>query len=123
MQSPYCLCVCVSTFGLLNQPLRNLVCISRHLNPSRWRTSYIASIGLCLCVYTPIAARQRLGKNVTVATNTHATTEELLDASFSMWPVWYQVPPRACSYLGIFSVCIDTFMSAYKVLVEKTDGR
>jgi hypothetical protein len=32
----------------------------------------------------PIVARQRLGKNVTAATNTHAKIEELLDASFSM---------------------------------------
>jgi hypothetical protein len=28
--------------------------------------------------------------NVTAVTNTHATIEELLDASFSMWPVSYQ---------------------------------
>jgi hypothetical protein len=57
---------------------------------------------VCLCVYPPIVARQRLGKNppivarqwlgrdVTELTNTHATIEELLDASFSMWPVSYQ---------------------------------
>jgi hypothetical protein len=38
----------------------------------------------------PIVARQRLGGNVTAVTNTHATTEYLLDASFSMWPVSYQ---------------------------------
>jgi hypothetical protein len=37
-----------------------------------------------------IVARQRLGRNVTAATNTRATVEELLDASFSMWPVSYQ---------------------------------
>jgi hypothetical protein len=37
----------------------------------------------------PIVARQRLGINVTAVTNTHAI-EELLDASFSMWPVSYQ---------------------------------
>jgi hypothetical protein len=37
-----------------------------------------------------IVARQRLGKNVTAITNTHATIEELLDASFSMWPVSYE---------------------------------
>jgi hypothetical protein len=36
-----------------------------------------------------IVARQRLGINVTAVTNTHATLEELLDASFSMWPVSY----------------------------------
>jgi hypothetical protein len=40
-----------------------------------------------VCVYPPIVARQRLGRNVTAVTNTHATIEELLDASFSMWPV------------------------------------
>jgi hypothetical protein len=31
-----------------------------------------------------IVARQQLGRNVTAVTNTHATIEELLDASFSM---------------------------------------
>jgi hypothetical protein len=35
----------------------------------------------------PILAGQRLGRNVTAVTNTHATTEKLLDASFSIWPV------------------------------------
>jgi hypothetical protein len=35
---------------------------------------------VCLYVYSPVVARQRLGKNVTAAVNTHATTEELLDA-------------------------------------------
>jgi hypothetical protein len=48
----------------------------------------------CVCVryvYRRIVARQRLGKkNVTAATNTHATIEELLDASFSMPSVRYQ---------------------------------
>jgi hypothetical protein len=37
-----------------------------------------------------IVARRRLGRNVTAVTNTHATIEELLDASFSIWPVSYQ---------------------------------
>jgi hypothetical protein len=40
--------------------------------------------------YPLIVARQRLGRNVTAVTNKHATIEELLDASFSMWPVSYQ---------------------------------
>jgi hypothetical protein len=31
---------------------------------------------VCLCV-SPIVARQRLGRNVTAVTNTHATIEEL----------------------------------------------
>jgi hypothetical protein len=38
----------------------------------------------------PIVARQRLGRNLTSVTNTHTTIEELLEASFSMWPVSYQ---------------------------------
>jgi hypothetical protein len=37
-----------------------------------------------------VVARQRLGRNVTAVTNTHATIEELLDASFSMWLLSYQ---------------------------------
>jgi hypothetical protein len=57
---------------------------------------------MLLSVYPPIVARQRLGKspiivarqrlgrNATAVTDTHATTEELLDASFLMRPVSYQ---------------------------------
>jgi hypothetical protein len=45
---------------------------------------------VCLYVYSFIVAEQRLGKNVTAATNTHATKEELLDALFSMRSVSYQ---------------------------------
>jgi hypothetical protein len=37
-----------------------------------------------------IVARQRLGKNVTMVTNTHATIEELLNVSFSMRYIAYQ---------------------------------
>jgi hypothetical protein len=51
---------------------------------------------VCMSVYPPIVARQllgknpltvarqRLGRNVTAVTNTHATIEEFLDASFSI---------------------------------------
>jgi hypothetical protein len=45
---------------------------------------------LCLYVYHLIVVRQRLGKNVTVEKDTHATIEELLDAWFSMRAVPYQ---------------------------------
>jgi hypothetical protein len=38
----------------------------------------------------PVVVRQRRGRNVTAVTNSHATIEELLDSSFSMWPVSYQ---------------------------------
>jgi hypothetical protein len=40
-------------------------------------------------VYTPIDARQGLGKNVTVAMSSHATITALLDASFSMRFMYY----------------------------------
>jgi hypothetical protein len=43
-----------------------------------------------ICENPPIVARQRLSINVTAITNTHATIEELLDTSFSMRPVSYQ---------------------------------
>jgi hypothetical protein len=36
---------------------------------------------VCLYAYPPNVAGQRLCQNVTTATNTHATIEELLDAS------------------------------------------
>jgi hypothetical protein len=39
---------------------------------------------VCLYVYLPIVARQRLGKNVTVTMNTHVTIEAFSDASFPM---------------------------------------
>jgi hypothetical protein len=42
---------------------------------------------VCLYMYSPIIARQRLSKNVTTAMITHTTIEELLNASFSMWSV------------------------------------
>jgi hypothetical protein len=44
---------------------------------------------VCLQVYLCPLARQRLGENVTAATNTHETIEELFDASFSMRSVSY----------------------------------
>jgi hypothetical protein len=49
------------------------------INPS------VRSVFLYLC--PPIAARQRLGKNVTATRNAHETIEELLEASFSMQSV------------------------------------
>jgi hypothetical protein len=48
------------------------------------------SLAVCVSVYPPIVARQQLGRNVTAVTNTYATIQELLDASFSMWPVSHQ---------------------------------
>jgi hypothetical protein len=47
-------------------------------------------ISLCVCMCIHIVARQQLGKNITVATNTHAEIGEFLDAYFSMQSVSYQ---------------------------------
>jgi hypothetical protein len=45
---------------------------------------------VCLYVYPLIVARQRIGNNVTAATNTQ-TIKELLEASFSMRSLSYQM--------------------------------
>jgi hypothetical protein len=65
---------------------------------------------MSVCV-APIVARQRLGKDVTAATNTHATIE-LLDASFFMPSVSYEknmgdwfFPEFILSSAGILGLC------------------
>jgi hypothetical protein len=89
-----CLCVCVSPpiyfrmaepvfikFGLYimaPEPLST----TYFINPSHQ--------SVCLYVYSFIFRRQRLGKNVTAATNTYATIEESLNASFSLRSVSYK---------------------------------
>jgi hypothetical protein len=76
--------------------------IAYFLYSKKWSRLMTSRCCLSVCVYPPIVARQRLGKNppivsrqrlarnVTAVTNTHATIEELSDASFSIWPVSYQ---------------------------------
>jgi hypothetical protein len=43
----------------------------------------------CLYEYPRMVVRQRLSENVTAVMHTHATIEELLDASFSVRSVSY----------------------------------
>jgi hypothetical protein len=43
----------------------------------------ITLLPVCLC--PTLCARQLLGKHVPAEINTHATTEELLDAVFFVW--------------------------------------
>jgi hypothetical protein len=68
-----------------------------------------------------IVARKRLGRNDTAVTNTQAIIEELLDASFSMWPVSYQGKQAISSsqyfllriqfkYLLCVCVCVYVYM-------------
>jgi hypothetical protein len=75
IRSRCCLCVCVIPSTVARQRLgKNPLTVPRQR----------------LVKNPPIVARQRLGRNVTAVTNTHATIEELLEASFLMWPVSYQ---------------------------------
>jgi hypothetical protein len=52
-------------------------------------TAYFINPPIRLCVY-PFVARQRLGKNITAATNTHVTIKELSDGSFTKRSVLYE---------------------------------
>jgi hypothetical protein len=76
MRSSCCVCVCVCVCPLIVARQRldkhPLIVAKQQLGKN-----------------PPIAAKQRLRRNTAVP-NTHATIEELLDASFSMWPVSYQ---------------------------------
>jgi hypothetical protein len=83
-----CVCVYIYTLIVARQRLDKIpLIVARHRlgkNPfivARQRLSQNLPI---------VATRQRFAKNVTTVTNTHATIEELLDASFSMWPVSYR---------------------------------
>jgi hypothetical protein len=76
MRTRCCVCVCASPHIVARQRLGE-----SPLTVTRQR----------LGKNSLIVVRQRLGRNVTAVTNTHATIEELLHASFSMWPVSYQV--------------------------------
>jgi hypothetical protein len=101
-------CLCILSFKLLNA-WTNLY-ETWNVYHSTWallngRIKKIPPISLCLCmcillsflgngsVKKPIDPRQRLGRNFTALLNTHATIEELLEASFSMWLL---VLPRTC---------------------------
>jgi hypothetical protein len=66
------MCVCVSAFinFWMSEPvgmkIRTYIMATEHISAA---TSQIRPISLCVCI-PPIVARQRLGKHVTVATNT-----------------------------------------------------
>jgi hypothetical protein len=83
IRSPCCLCVWVhlpSTFEWLSHLYE-----TRYVYHGTWASHQYK----CLYLYSHIVARQRLGKNFTVATNTHVTIEQLSE-SFSVLPVPYQ---------------------------------
>jgi hypothetical protein len=69
--------------------LWNLVRITWHLSPSHRVLKSVPPVSWY--VYPPVVAMQRLGRNVTASKNTKTTVKELLNASFSMGFVSYQV--------------------------------
>jgi hypothetical protein len=75
-----CVCVCASV----------CLCIPHIVARQRFGKNPIIVARQRLGKNLPIVARQRLGRNFAAVTNTRATTEELLDSSFSVWPVSYQ---------------------------------
>jgi hypothetical protein len=73
---------------------------------------------LCACV-TRTFDRQRLGKHVPAAMNTHATTE-LLDAVFSMRSVSYQILSYVMKYeLFSSTSCVSVCMCGEGQLVSE----
>jgi hypothetical protein len=93
-----CLCLCISPI-VARQPLGKSSLIVARLRIDK-NSPIVARQRLgknplivamqWLCKNAPIIARQRVGRNVTAVTNIHATIEELMDTSFSMWPASYQ---------------------------------
>jgi hypothetical protein len=91
MRSPCCLCVCMSVNPAINfrMPEPIIMKLGMYMMaPEPISTEYFINSSH-LSMYSPIVARQRLGKNVTAATNTN-TNEELLDAWFSVRSLSYQ---------------------------------
>jgi hypothetical protein len=71
---------------------------------------------VCLYMYV---ARQQLSKNITMATNSHATVEELLDASFSTWSMSYQRTVCGSVYhLIVFRQWLSKYSRSNKELLE-----
>jgi hypothetical protein len=79
-------------FSIPSKGKRFFSCPQSRLRPTqKYYKSRLMRSPCCLYVYLPlIVARQRLGKHFPAATNTYATTEELLEASFSIRSVSYQ---------------------------------
>jgi hypothetical protein len=113
MGSSCCLCILPSAFECLNQSLWNLVCISWNLSQSQWLT-HKSPLSICVPVFIfPTVAKQRHGKNVRAATNTHVTIEELLDASFSVRSVSYQRKVDISSSQNFLLVYFPYFFNSF----------
>jgi hypothetical protein len=91
MRSQFCLCIYVSPLTNVWTPEPIFMKLSIYIMaPNPISMAYFINSShqsVRLYVYPPIVARQRLGKNVTAATNTYGTIKKLLDESFSMMSV------------------------------------
>jgi hypothetical protein len=94
MRSEFCLCDCVSPHISFRIALSIFMKLGMYImEPEPISTACLVNPPyqcVCLYVYPFIVGRQRIGNNFTEATKTHATTEELLDKSCSIWSVSYQ---------------------------------
>jgi hypothetical protein len=105
----------IITFESLNQFLWNLVRISWQLSPSqrllhKFLTSFCVSVrgsflslkgnGSVDCIPS-FGARQRLGKRVPIAMNI-SNNRELLNASVSMWSMFYEMRVCECGFVDIW---------------------
>jgi hypothetical protein len=82
-----CVCVCVSPLIVTGQrPGKSSLFVAGQ----RLATNPLMVARQRLGKNPLIVDRQRLGRNVTGVTNTDTRIEELLDASFSVWPMSYQ---------------------------------
>jgi hypothetical protein len=87
MRSPCCRWLCIPTINFWTpEPIFMKLCIYI-MTPVPISTVYFINLSH-QSVYPTMVTRQRLGKDVTAATNTHAAIEELLDTSFSIQSVY-----------------------------------
>jgi hypothetical protein len=147
-----CLCdehaVCVSIYPPINISMPEPICMKDGMfimTRDFILTEYFINPShkpVCLYVYPPIVTRQRLGKKVTAAKNTHATVEELFGASLSMRSLSYQrkvghwffpellvqhfllVFGKSCFHFSIWRLGIlhDTFNNFAQLLSDKCFG-
>jgi hypothetical protein len=115
MRSPCCLYICVSPPQQLSNFWTDLY-ETRYVYHGTW-----THLNCVLHKSLPSVVRLYMyGKNVTAATNTHPTIQELLDATFSMRSVsyerrvWVWLPTFICS-----SIIFSTSLSVYPPIVAR----
>jgi hypothetical protein len=110
MQSLWCPYICVST-TITSEWLKLGIHTMAYEPISATYFMNISHQSLCLYVYLHIATTQRLDKNITTATNTHAIIKELRHASFLCRPCRIkEFLVSLCPSFGFFVTGISTSM-------------